>query len=240
MGTGRVSDLTLDEIQRFDAGLGEHVPTLAEVIDLVRGQVQLYIELKGQQTPAAAVATLQAKDFIDQAIVGSFYPWLSQKAKFLEPGLRTSILVAWRDRQADFMNWALAVNADFVHPCWENGTPTPHRLLSADLMTSIRRHGLGTILWHEERPEELVELVGAEVEVEVECAGVGFVGAGGAGLDFILGGAGGGMPQDDDVRLRGCAAAARQGVVHRSYCCFFCSASRRSLARSPWRMFVIA
>ena len=162
-GTGRVSDLTLDEIQRFDAGLGEHVPTLAEVIDLVRGQVQLYIELKGQQTPTEVVATLRAKDFIDQAIVGSFYPWLPQKAKFLEPALRTSVLVAWRDRQADFVDWALAINADYVNLCWENGSSTPHQLLSADLIASIRRQGLGTILWHEERPEELVELVQLEV-----------------------------------------------------------------------------
>jgi len=158
-GTGRVSELTLDEIQRFDAGRGEHVPTLAEVIHLVRGKVQLYIELKGQQTAAAVVDTLRAKDFIDQAIVGSFYPWLPQKAKFLEPALRTSVLVAWRDRQADFVDWALAVNADYVHLCWEHGSPTPHQLLSADMMTSIRRQGLETILWHEERPEELVELV---------------------------------------------------------------------------------
>jgi glycerophosphoryl diester phosphodiesterase len=162
-GTGRVSELTLDEIQRFDAGLGEHVPTLGEVIDLVRGQVQLYIELKGQQTPAAVVDTLQAKDCIDQAIVGSFYPWLPQKAKFLEPALRTSVLVAWRDRQTDFVDWALAVNADYVHLCWENGSPTPHQLLSVDWITSIRRQGLETILWHEERPEELVELVQLDV-----------------------------------------------------------------------------
>jgi len=156
-GAGQVSDLTLDEIQRFDAGLGEHVPTLAEVIDLVRDQVQLYIELKGQQTPTAVVATLRAKDFIDQAIVGSFYPWLPQKAKFLEPALRTSVLVAWRDRHADFVDWALAVNADYVHLCWESGSPTPHQLISAD------RRGLETILWHEERPEELVELVQLDV-----------------------------------------------------------------------------
>lgn len=162
-GTGRVSELTLDEIRRFDAGLGEHVPTLGEVIDLVRGQVQLYIELKGQQTPAAVVDTLQAKDFIDQAIVGSFYPWLPQKAKFLEPALRTSVLVAWRDRQADFVDCALAVNADYVHLCWEHGSPTPHQLLSADLIPSIRRQGLETILWHEERPEELVKLIQLDV-----------------------------------------------------------------------------
>jgi glycerophosphoryl diester phosphodiesterase len=162
-GTGRVSDLTLDEIQCFDAGRGEHVPTLAEVIDLMRGKVQLYIELKGQQTPAATVATLQATNFIDQAIVGSFYPWLPQKAKFLEPTLRTSVLVAWRDRQADFVDWALAVNADYVHLCWENGSSTPHQLLSADLITFIRRKGLEIVLWHEERPEELVELVQLDV-----------------------------------------------------------------------------
>lgn len=162
-GTGRVSDRTLDEIQRFDAGHGEHMPTLGEVIDLVRGRVQLYIELKGQQTPAAVVATLQAKDFIDQAIVGSFYPWLPQKAKGLEPALRTSVLIAWRDRQADFVDWALAVNADFVHLCWEHGSPTPHQLVSADLIHSIRRQGLEIVLWHEERPEELVELVKLDV-----------------------------------------------------------------------------
>jgi glycerophosphoryl diester phosphodiesterase len=162
-GTGQVSDLTLDDIQRFDAGLGEHVPTLGEVIDLVRGQVQLYIELKGQQTPAATVATLRAKDFIDQAIIGSFYPWLPQKAKFLEPALRTSVLVAWRDRQADFVDWALAVEADYVHLCWEHGSPTPHQLLSADLITSIHRQGLEIVLWHEERHEELVELVQLDV-----------------------------------------------------------------------------
>ena len=162
-GIGRVDELTLEEIQRFDAGRGEHVPALAEVIDLVRGRVQLYIELKGQRTPAAAVATLQAKDFIDQAIVGSFYPWLPQKAKFLEPALRTSVLVAWRDRQADFVDWALAVEADYVHLCWEHGSPTPHQLLSEDLITSIRRQGLEIVLWHEERPEELVELVQLDV-----------------------------------------------------------------------------
>ena len=125
--------------------------------------MQLYIELKGQQTPASVVSTLKAKDFIDQAIVGSFYPWLPQKAKFLEPALRTSALVSWRDRQTDFVDWALAVDADYVHLCWENGSPTPHQLVSADFVTSIRKQGLEIVLWHEERPEELVELVKLDV-----------------------------------------------------------------------------
>ena len=130
----------------------------------MRGRAQLYIELKGQQTPAVVVDTLRTAGFIDQAIVGSFFPWLPQKVKFLEPGIRTSVLVAWRDRQADFIDWALAVEADYIHPCWESGSPTPHELLTPELVTAIRRQGLGIVVWHEERPEELRELVRLDVD----------------------------------------------------------------------------
>jgi len=163
-GSGFVSALSLAEIQRFDAGRGEHVPTLAEVIDLVRGRAQVYIELKGQQTPAAVVDTLRRTAFVEDAIAGSFFPWLPQKVKFLEPAIRTSVLIASRDREAGFIDWALAVEADYVHPCWERASTTPHELLTPELVAAIRRHGLGIVVWHEERPEELRELVKLDVD----------------------------------------------------------------------------
>jgi glycerophosphoryl diester phosphodiesterase len=126
-GTGKVADLSLAQIKRFDAGRGERVPSLDEVIELARGQVKLYIELKGQGAPEQVVKTLQKATFLDQVIVGSFYPWLPQKVKFLEPGIRTSVLIRLEDRQTDFVAWTLAVGADYVHPCWESGSTTPHR-----------------------------------------------------------------------------------------------------------------
>ncbi|HSJ53252.1 MAG TPA: glycerophosphodiester phosphodiesterase family protein [Anaerolineae bacterium] len=163
-GTGQIRDLSLAEIRRLDAGQGEQVPTLDQVIDLVRGRAQLYIELKGQQTPAVVVDTLRRMDFCDQAIAGSFYPWLPQKVKFLEPAIRTSVLVASRDRQADFVDWVLAVGADYVHPCWEHASPSPHELLTPELIGRLRGEGLGIVVWHEERPEELRELVKLDVD----------------------------------------------------------------------------
>lgn len=163
-GRGLVSSLDLDEIQRFDAGQGEHVPTLAEVIDRVGSRLRLYIELKGQRTPDPVVALLREKDFVDRAITGSFYPWLPQKVKFLDPAVRTSVLVGWRDHQADFVGWAQAVEADMLHLCWESGSPTPHQLLTPELIRSIRGAGLGIVLWHEERPEELQKLVQMDVD----------------------------------------------------------------------------
>lgn len=163
-GSGLVPQHTRAEIQRLDAGQGEKIPTLAEVIDLVRGRAELYIEMKGQHTPGPMIEVLRATRFMDQVIAGSFYPWLPQKAKFLEPSLRTSILVGASDREIDFIDWALAVDADYIHPCWERAAPEPHKLLTPELIGAIRQHNLGIILWHEERPSELQELVKLDVD----------------------------------------------------------------------------
>jgi glycerophosphoryl diester phosphodiesterase len=163
-GSGDAADLTLAEIQRFDAGLGEHVPSLTEVVELARDRVQLYIELKGQNTPEPVVDLLQAMNFREQVIVGSFYPWLPQKVKFLEPAIRTSLLIRSQHREIDFVEWAVAVEADYVHPCWEHASPTPHKLLTPTRIAAIRQRDLGIIIWHEERPDELHALVRMDVD----------------------------------------------------------------------------
>jgi glycerophosphoryl diester phosphodiesterase len=45
--SGRVRDLSLDELKALDAGDGERVPTLVEVIDEMSGRAALNVELKG-------------------------------------------------------------------------------------------------------------------------------------------------------------------------------------------------
>ncbi len=160
----RIRDMNLRQIKDLDVGQGERIPTLSEAIDLVRGRAELYIELKGQRTPEPVVRTLQAAHFAEQAIVGSFYPWLPQRVKFLASTIRTSMLVGQENRQADFVEWALAIEADYVHLCWEKVLSTPHTLLTPGVLSGIRRRGLGIILWHEERPSELNELVKLDID----------------------------------------------------------------------------
>jgi glycerophosphoryl diester phosphodiesterase len=163
-GEGHVADLPLAEIQRFDAGLGERVPTLEEAIELAKRRAQLYIELKGQRTPEPVVDVLRKTAFLDGAILGSFYPWLPQKAKFLEPAVRTSVLIRAADRKAEFVEWVLAVEADFVHPCWEHASPAPHQLLTPALIAAFRQQSLGIVVWHEERADELRKLARLDVD----------------------------------------------------------------------------
>jgi len=49
-GKGYVWDKTLEELQSFDAGKGEKIPTLNAVLDLIDKKVSVNIELKGEGT----------------------------------------------------------------------------------------------------------------------------------------------------------------------------------------------
>lgn len=159
-GKGYISEMILKQIKELNAGKGEKIPTLNEVVDLARDRAKLYIELKGHRTLSPVLEALNSMSFVDQVIVSSYIPRLIIKAKFLDPTIRTSILITWyEEREDDFVERALAVAADYIHPCWENEIPNPSKLLTTDTISNIHRHGLGLITWHEERPTELQKLV---------------------------------------------------------------------------------
>ncbi len=58
-GTGRVTHRTFSYIRSLDAGQGERVPTLAEVLESVRGRAGLNIELKGPGSASPLVRLLR-------------------------------------------------------------------------------------------------------------------------------------------------------------------------------------
>lgn len=45
-GRGPVSNILFDRLQELDAGKGERVPSLSQVLDLVGGRTRIYVELK--------------------------------------------------------------------------------------------------------------------------------------------------------------------------------------------------
>lgn len=165
-GHGLVCDLTLTELQQLDAGQGERVPTLQQVIDLVRGKNGLYIELKAPETPRPTVTLLRANQFTAdrQVIVGSFSEDLVRETKNLAPEISTALLVGPLYSANELIELARAAHADYVHLCWENRAPQPHQLLTPELLRALRRANLGIVLWHEERGEELQVLRTLDVD----------------------------------------------------------------------------
>ena len=175
-GHGKIRDLTLAELRLLDAGLGERVPTLQDVIDLVRGRHGLYIELKAAGTPRPTVDLLRANALINRretassradggaaglrpaarrVIVGSFQAELVRETKELAPELSVSLLVGSVHPAQELIALARAAGADYVHLCWESRAPQPHQLLTPELLRALREAGLGIVLWHEERDDEL-------------------------------------------------------------------------------------
>lgn len=71
-GKGAIRALTLDEIRQHDAGGGEQVPTLDEVLDVVTPKLRLLCELKNDTVVPAAVAKVRERGLIDRVTFISF------------------------------------------------------------------------------------------------------------------------------------------------------------------------
>ncbi len=100
-GTGYVSDFTVAELQRLDAGAwfdarfaGERIPTLNEVLRWAKGRIALLLELKfepfGGFDPGLSprvVDLLKATQTMDQVAAISYQPRALIQLKALAPGI---------------------------------------------------------------------------------------------------------------------------------------------------------
>ena len=119
-GRGRIGDLTLADIKRLDAGTkfgaafrGERVPTLSELIDLVKAggndRFRLNLEIKfaeGREGQPAdleerVLAVLTQAGFLDRVITQSFHHASAAKMKRLAPSIPAGLLVGQRRQPAD-------------------------------------------------------------------------------------------------------------------------------------------
>ena len=96
-GSGLVVQHTLSELRDLDAGEGERLPTLAEVCELVRGEVGLCIETKQIPIPypgleVKLIGQLRQLDVLDQTAVISFHHGGVRRMKDLEPRLAVGVL----------------------------------------------------------------------------------------------------------------------------------------------------
>jgi len=92
-GTGPVSSYTVQEIKRLDAGKGETIPTLQEVIDLIDRRVMLVIELKEEGTERPVVDLIIQNNLFDKACVISFWHRLVKTVKEMDSRIKTGVLL---------------------------------------------------------------------------------------------------------------------------------------------------
>lgn len=153
----RIRELTAADLAAL---AGVAVPTFAEVAALARARgTGLYVELKAEDTGLAAWRELAAHGQRFAAF-GSFRPPLVRELRDAGCPYPLSVLVPVG---ADPFAMAEAAGADAVHLCWERASDRPQDLVTADLLAEADRRGLGVVLWHEERPEVIADVMALPV-----------------------------------------------------------------------------
>jgi glycerophosphoryl diester phosphodiesterase len=97
-GTGSVQEQTFAYLRTLDAGKGEQIPTLEEVLDTVDHKAGVNIELKGKATAEPVVEVIrhyiQNKGWTyDSFLVSSFDHPQILEAKRLDPAVRIGVLI---------------------------------------------------------------------------------------------------------------------------------------------------
>jgi glycerophosphoryl diester phosphodiesterase len=116
-GTGRVADLTYDQLNRFDAGGGESIPLLAEVLDGFGLQCLLNIELKDSGIAGDVKTLILQRNLQHHVIVSSFdWPELVPCLPEIPIGLLSSKL-------RNLMSAAHELGATAIHPHKDIVTP---------------------------------------------------------------------------------------------------------------------
>ncbi|MBU0531075.1 glycerophosphodiester phosphodiesterase [Patescibacteria group bacterium] len=96
-GRGRVAEMTYDEIAELDAGDGEIVPTLDEVLDLVRGKAKLNIEVKDTAAIEPVVRLVEEKKMVKDTVLSLWFARSVQEVRKLNPGIQTAYLF-WKGK----------------------------------------------------------------------------------------------------------------------------------------------
>ncbi|RLE85915.1 MAG: glycerophosphodiester phosphodiesterase [Thermoprotei archaeon] len=130
-GKGRVRDLTLAQIKNLDAGKGETVPTLEEVLEIIKDKTKLILEIKEADTVKQVVGSVEKYGMWRDVIPISFYHTAILEVKKMKPNVEAGVIFVCEPLEPQEL--ALWANASWIAP---NLSYTTERLVS-------KAHGSG-------------------------------------------------------------------------------------------------
>jgi glycerophosphoryl diester phosphodiesterase len=157
-GSGEVATLTLEQLKVLDAGDGERIPTLAEVLELTRGRALLVTEIKQPGIEEQVAAVVRECDAIGDVMVWSFFPQALESMRRAEPRLPAALLIApeaipnWPDLRTLALRTGLQGVSVFCFGITE------------EIARDARRSGLALYSWTADPEAEIERLIGLGVD----------------------------------------------------------------------------
>ncbi len=152
-GRGLVADMTLAELKKLDAGNGQTIPTLEEVLGRVNKGVSVNIELKGTGT-AVPVARIIDKYVSsdwnrDLFLVSSFN--IGELEYFREKDGKSRVGIVFDKKSGDLFGLVDKLSAYSIHPSIKLTTP--------DLIEEAHKRGLKVFVWTANSPADIRRLI---------------------------------------------------------------------------------
>ena len=140
---GLVKDMTLDQVKRLDAGDGEEIPTLKELIKITRKRLGLQIEIKASNLLDKLIQILKEENLLETTIISSFMSDELFKLKLLEPSLKLGLLLPVELKRSNSIKRKIEKIAenDFysLHP--------HYAVIDKEIVDFAHEHGLKVIVW---------------------------------------------------------------------------------------------
>ncbi|KIL38543.1 glycerophosphodiester phosphodiesterase [Gordoniibacillus kamchatkensis] len=159
-GKGRINDMTLEQIKRYDAGSwysdsfrGERVPTLDEVFDLVPESIMVNVEIKQYdgQMEHKLVDFMRRRNLFERVVVSSFDHKSVRRIKLLEP--KTKIGLLYQERLFDPSAYARTFDVEVysLHP--------HHKTIEADDVAKAVELGYRVYPWTANEEQDLNKMI---------------------------------------------------------------------------------
>jgi glycerophosphoryl diester phosphodiesterase len=154
-GTGRVADLTFGQIRALDAGMGQKVPTLRELLDLAGGEVELHVELKDPAAMESVLEQLADAQLRSSAVLTSGSTDALEQVRAADDAIRLEHI--FFDPPADAVKRALRVRAARISSHFTHLT----RIFAAE----SHQNGLELIAWCPNTPADQQRAIAMGVDL---------------------------------------------------------------------------
>jgi glycerophosphoryl diester phosphodiesterase len=120
-GRGEVGDCTLAEVRALDAGGGEPVPILGEVLDRFGPRIPFNLEFKWggrgdyAEIEAETLEAVSSRGLLDRTLFSSFHDAILARLRALSPAARTALLLSARNPGRG-LERARALGAEAINP----------------------------------------------------------------------------------------------------------------------------
>ena len=156
-GSGELRAMTAADAQALDAGGGERIPELAEVLALAHGRVRVNVDLKEADIVDDAVAVVRAAGAEDGVTFISFLPEVWERLDELAPDTPVIHLV---DSAAGLASLAMG---DSGSQLVATGVGVPFDIVNEGMVERMHRHGYGVFAWTVDDEDEMRRLISCDV-----------------------------------------------------------------------------